>query len=1188
MKRLLFPVVLLVVAFLFGSQEILVSHPHPTEASGSSSGAGTLVPANYDMELPQTNVGNPPVNSDFSQSSYLTGTPPSGYDFGTDPNCTLNGWTVSGTVSAQSGGPAGCYALIGAGGVTLTSAVFHVPADAQTLTYDISFVDGSNTYNIGAVQNGQYTPIAYAQSAPSTWTTTSFNFSQWTGQDVQLQFLFAGRFDLDNVGILHTILPGWTTPSGVPQLGSGGPDGQFAIVPTSSGGYTLTSSPFTVDSTAQTVSWSEKFLGVDSNLYNVYVLIPDGSGGWTPDTSVLALNHVAPTDWGQVSWNIAPWRGQTIKLAFYTDGTFGLDDIGVQHIVVQGWDINSWKTLPGSPPYPTLESNGPWGQYVELQNAGTITYDPLTIPGNAKNVTLEWKPITDGDTYYGIELTMIDDATGTTCDSQYAMVSAPGDWRLASFDVGSSGQSCPGKNVKLQLQGVGLVGVDNIAVNLAETARSGSDPAGEPVDTSSGAFMHQHTDLTIPGRGLPLEFTRYYSSQSDYNGSLGRNWSHTYETGLDIADNGDVTVRYAQGTTAYFTKSGSSYVAPNGIFDTLIKNGDGTYTLTTKEQIRYNYSSAGKLTSIVDRNNNTTTVSYNGNGYLASVTDSGERSLTFTTDTNGRITQIVDPLGRTLGFTYDGNGDLVTVTDVKGGESYFTYSGHRLLTITDSLGHTQTTSIYDAASRVVEQTDALGGKTCFYYGTPVGIYDQTYNCPALNPGPAAGQTTVVDPRGNATTYDYDTNFRTTKITDPLGGTIQYGYDANGNRNSVTDQNQHTTASTFDSMGNVLSRTDALNHTWTWTYNANNDPTLETDPLFRQVEYTYGDGKNLTRVRFLDQNGAELSRMTLARATNGDISSTTDGLSNTTNFGYDSYGNQTSATDPLTHQTTYTYDLGGRKLTETDPLTHTTTYTYDNQNNVLTTTDALNHTTTMTYDAKGNLSTSTDADGNQTTYHYDASDHLTQVVDALSHTIAYGYDANGNRTSETDANNKTTTYAYDALNRLTSATDPLSHATTYQYDAAGNQTQTTDAKGLVTKQFYDVVNRLTRVEHWDGGVTLVDSAAYGYDAKGNRTSVTDANNKVTSYTYDAMDRLSTVTDPNNKVTSYGYDANSNRTSLNDANHQSRQKQADHLRLRPPEPADQHPVPRRHYYVGYSTTPPAADTMIEPVTTSNGTT
>lgn len=642
---------------------------------------------------------------------------------------------------------------------------------------------------------------------------------------MQLKFSIIGSYELDNLGIIHVILPQWQTPSAIPQLGSGGPNGQYAIV--SGSVDTLTSPAFTLDSTAQTISWSDKYLGGNTAAYDVDVLIPDGSGGWT---QAGQLGTTAPSDWGQVSMNITTWQGQTIKLEFDTNGSFGFDNVAVQNVVIQGWQT------PGGPSCnPSLGEGGPWGQYGDLtNNCTTMTYSPLSVPPNAENATIQWKPVGVSGSD-GIDLTMVDASTGQMCGSGYNVVSGPGDWRSTSFNL----QNCPNKNVKLELAGVGEVYVDNIAVNLAETARTNSDPAGEPVDTSSGAFMHQHTDLTIPGRGVPLEFTRYYSSQSAYNGSLGRNWSHTYETHLAVAGNGDVTVWYAQGTTAYFTKSGSSYVAPTGPYDVLVKNGDGTYTLTTKEQIRYNYSSAGKLTSIVDRNNNATTVSYDGSGHLASVTDSGGRSLTFTTDTSGRITQVADPLGRTIGFSYDANGDLVTVTDVKSGQSHFTYSSHRLLTITDSDGHTQTTSVYDAASRVVEQTDALGGKTCFYYGVTVGIYDPTYNCPTLNPGPAAGQTTVVDPRGNATTYDYDMNFRTTKVTDALGGTVQYGYDSNGNRNSVTDQNGHTTSSSYDSKGNVLSSTDALNHSWSWTYNSNNDPTLETDPLGRQVQYTYG-------------------------------------------------------------------------------------------------------------------------------------------------------------------------------------------------------------------------------------------------------------------------------------------------------------------------------------------------------------
>jgi len=69
--------------------------------------------------------------------------------------------------------------------------------------------------------------------------------------------VLGGYLGFDNVGLMHVILPGWQTPNGIPELGSGSPSGQFAQV--TANGYTLTSPAFTVEETAQTISWSEIF-----------------------------------------------------------------------------------------------------------------------------------------------------------------------------------------------------------------------------------------------------------------------------------------------------------------------------------------------------------------------------------------------------------------------------------------------------------------------------------------------------------------------------------------------------------------------------------------------------------------------------------------------------------------------------------------------------------------------------------------------------------------------------------------------------------------------------------------------------------------------------------------------------------------------------------------------------------------
>ena len=142
-----------------------------------------------------------------------------------------------------------------------------------------------------------------------------------------------------------------------------------------------------------------------------------------------------------------------------------------------------------------------------------------------------------------------------------------------------------------------------------------------------------------------------------------------------------------------------------------------TYTLTTKSKVKMNFDTSGKLTSLKDLNNNTTSVAYDSSGFISTVTDPGGRQFTFTTDTSGRITQISDPLSRTVGFAYSAAGDLTTVTDVKGGTTTYGYSNHRLTSITDQLSHVPLTLTYDGANRVVEETNALNGVTCIYYGS---------------------------------------------------------------------------------------------------------------------------------------------------------------------------------------------------------------------------------------------------------------------------------------------------------------------------------------------------------------------------------------------------------------------------------------------------------------------------------------
>ena len=85
---------------------------------------------------------------------------------------------------------------------------------------------------------------------------------------------------------------------------------------------------------------------------------------------------------------------------------------------------------------------------------------------------------------------------------------------------------------------------------------------------------------------------------------------------------------------------------------------------------------------------------------------------------------------------------------------------------------------------------------------------------------------------------------------------------------------------------------------------------------------------------------------------------------------------------------------------------TATYQYFPDNLLESTTDALSRTTAFVYDTNNNLTQLTRLSGTgnavSTSFTYESShSQLASVTDPLSHTISYGHDSNGNVTSITD-------------------------------------------------------------------------------------------------------------------------------------------------------------------------------------------
>ena len=729
---------------------------------------------------------------------------------------------------------------------------------------------------------------------------------------------------------------------------------------------------------------------------------------------------------------------------------------------------------------------------------------------------------------------------------------------------------------------------------LASGSSSQSSKSSDPVNLATGNYIYDHTDLRLPGRGLPFEFKRTYNSQdTTFTVSpLGPHWTHSYNIFLSNAVSNVVIVYGDAHSESYTTNGGAAYRGERGVHSSLTNNGNGTFTLTTKEQMKYSFSvtgSVGRLNFIADKNGNTNSLTYNGTGNLISITDTVGRQIAFSLDVSNRITQIIDPLSRTNQFTYDVNGDLVAATDARGGTTHYLYdTNHQMTAATDPNGNQFVHNVYDSTHRVVlAQQDALGGQTQFDYDFETRL------------------TTVTDALGNKTYHQHDSLLRITAIADALGNTASFEYDADNNRTAIIDKRGKVTTYAYDARGNVILKIDPLLNMTSIVYDGLNNPVSRVDALAGTTAFTYDGKGNLTGVvdalgnssstvydgfgepvSLTDANGHSITN---AFNPQGLLAQTKDALGNTTAFNYDSVGRRLSQTNANNKVTLFTYDNNDNLVVATDPLGNSVTNVFDNNNNRIRSVDARGNQTTYGYDAKDRLVSIQDALSGITSnvfdaldrkikiidarnaitqYDYDAIGSLVRITDALSNVTTYGYDPNGNRTSVTNALGRTTNYAYDELNRLIQTIDPLGNPTTQQYDALGRRTTLIDANSRTNSFAHDALGRLVVFTDARGGTvfyaydnvgnriattdpnghttTISFDAAnrliakleptgnyqYGYDGVGNRTSLIDANGRTMLYTYDGNNRLTRVDYPTGSPVTFGYDANGNRTNMTD--------------------------------------------------------
>ncbi|HVS07313.1 MAG TPA: DNRLRE domain-containing protein [Candidatus Dormibacteraeota bacterium] len=671
-----------------------------------------------------------------------------------------------------------------------------------------------------------------------------------------------------------------------------------------------------------------------------------------------------------------------------------------------------------------------------------------------------------------------------------------------------------------------------------------SDRMSLAVNVANGNLVVQATDLAINGTGLNLHVNRYYNSLADASGwHIGNGWNVNVgcDIRLDVDDFDGLTFHGPDGYAVLFRRSGATWITPPGLDATLVKNGDGTYTLTWhKNGEQFNFQTGGCLQSMVDQNGNTITMSYNGS--VQSITDTQNRLTNFTYASpvnSDYITQISDPVGRTTNYTYNANGDLTTFGDANGKNTQYAYNANdQLSQIIDPNGNTVnfsygTTYPYQLTQIGYLNSSCAGGScnTTFAYSSVPGACDASVNGDAVTVN-----TVVTDANGHQTTHCLDNQGHAIQVIDAKGQKQATSYSSNNNVLTFSDaaNPRDPTAFAYDpTTNNLTSATEPTGANQIWGYQKQSgDPAYYPDTYADSQgnAYTYGyTSSNLTTVK----NNSNGATWTATDNPNGTVASNKDANGNVTSYTYDSVGNLTQSTYPAPlGAVTMTYDGLSRMVTRRDGKGQLTTYGYDTLDRVTQITYSDNSTIVSTYDNDGNTTQLQDNTG-LSTFTYDTMNRPTRKVLPGATTMTYTYDGGGNLTSLQDPGG-TVTYGYDVVNELISLQEPNGSITTFGYNAGYRRTSTTYPNGVGEAMTYDTSERLTQIKATKGASTL-NSFTYSYlspvTTKDSdlRWSVTDVNNNRTNYNYDVLNRLTSASGPTSYT--YGYDANGNLTNDN---------------------------------------------------------
>ena len=692
------------------------------------------------------------------------------------------------------------------------------------------------------------------------------------------------------------------------------------------------------------------------------------------------------------------------------------------------------------------------------------------------------------------------------------------------------------------------------------------------VNAATGNYSKTDIDMSVVAPGFTVNMSRTYNSKDDRaTSTMGRGWTFGFEGSLkkdaNYASNSVLIAKLPNGSAQVFIDNRNGTYTANDSRSTLVKNQDGTTTLTTKDQYTYIF--------------NTTTA--NPEGYLTEMRDRNKNSLKISLDTAvpGKVLSVTDTVGRQFGITYDTNNLITKISDIKGKRYVkYEYSASKLLTTVSAIaleGDTPPaiyTYEYDASNYLTKIKDALKNtleQITYDHASGTNQHkvtkstDQNGNTFTYTYDPTNRTTTIKDsstPAAITLTKKYDTAYYITESIDPEGKTttVEYYLDTNnynkyGEEKKIKDRNGNLTEYARDERGNITKIVNPDKSTREYTYDAWNNTKTEKDETGRATYYTYDDtGRLQKKIQPLngtdeydinaDQSKYSVTKyiyytdeesQALGYKAKGLLRQTVDPAGGVTKYEYDADGNQTSITDPEGNTTKNQYNPLGWLTKKISPSGNTVTYTYDAYGRVVKTVLDKGETTRTVYDLLGRKIQ--DISPNQ---YEEEKDGLNLAVP----TQTYADAATGTR------------YEYNTAGRVKKVTDPLDNSVEYTYDIYGNTLteKLTDSTGKEknTKSYtYDTMNRLTTVSFKGGSdQTTIKLESYAYaiqtDGKTQKThtrylntnapaitGTTTSEAAITQYTYDYANRQVEQKNPDGGRLTTEYNPNGTIASTTDA-------------------------------------------------------